>query len=310
MSELTDALTEFAARNGFTEKGALSLALLVTDSASRMSRPIDPNLLLAPRKGQVKGLSPTRLKRILAGHGIHKTLAKEAGRTSRGSVDNMRKFVSLLNELDKAGLLDFPSIQEFWINEVRTYFDRQPLTVDIDSAKSYAQFVRDLVRQVRKRDAEVRGSTSTGAVMQHLVGSKAEVVLGHQLEHHGYSVADEQIGRAGDFLVEDTAIHVTVAPTEALAAKCLANLKSGKRALIITLEEKVSVANGLLENLGIHERVDVVSLEAFMTSNLSELGGFKMSGGKDALQKIIGRYNELIAAHETDQSLRIEFTSA
>ena len=69
--------------------------------------------------------------------------------------------------------------------------------------------------------------------MQHLVGAKLDCVLGADtIEHHGFSTSDSASNRSGDFHVGDVAIHVTTAPTEALIAKCKANIGDGIRPII------------------------------------------------------------------------------
>jgi len=75
------------------------------------------------------------------------------------------------------------------------------------------------------RQKEMPGMMVAGAVMQHLVGAKLEIMsVDVSIEHRGFSVADSPGGHKGDFLVHDAAIHVTTAPTEALIRKCQDNL--------------------------------------------------------------------------------------
>src|SRR6185437_11334319 len=93
-------LAAFVAQGGFKGKGPLSLALVVTERARRDGLPIDPEAMLTPSGGQVAGMGVSAVQSILARHGITKTLAREGGRTSRGSVGNMKAYVEFLNGLD------------------------------------------------------------------------------------------------------------------------------------------------------------------------------------------------------------------
>ena len=55
--------------------------------------PLDPDQLVTKSGGQVRGLGQSQVQKILARHGIERVLAAEGGRTSRGSLGNMRAYV-------------------------------------------------------------------------------------------------------------------------------------------------------------------------------------------------------------------------
>lgn len=126
------------------------------------------------------------------------------------------------------------------------------------------------------------------------------------LKHHGANTSDEGRGRAGDFDVGDVAIHVTSAPGDALLAKCAANLRAGTRPMIVTNRRGAAVAHGLAEQHGIADRVEVVEIEQFVSTNAHELGAFSAAGAAAGLEAIVSRYNELIDAHQNDPGLKIE----
>src|SRR5260221_6654171 len=96
-----DDLTTFAVSKAFSGKGPLCVALVVTEHARRHGLPLDPEKLLTDRGGQVLGLGQSAVQAILNRHDIVKILAAEGGRTSRGSIDNMRAYVGLLNDLKR-----------------------------------------------------------------------------------------------------------------------------------------------------------------------------------------------------------------
>jgi hypothetical protein len=305
MKTLEELLTAFASENKMRGKGALCVALVVTRHAKERGLPLDPNQLLTKGGGQVAGLGKAPVQAILEDYGILRVLAEEGGRTSRGSVGNMRKYVSFLNELNKGGLADLDHIERWWIDRVREYFAGEPFRLRFDPSKSLRAIVKDLLVQAQKRQAENPGTTFAGTVLQHLVGAKLDLLMGEgRIEHHSASTADEVSGQDADFLLEDVAIHVTTAPGEALIRKCRENLDKGLRPLIITVKEMV--ARELAEQQGIAERVDVFEAEQFIAGNLYELGKFAKSGRETTAKDLVARYNQIVAACETDPSLRIE----
>ena len=85
-------MAEFAAEHNFKGKGPgpLCVALVVMERARRRGLPLDPNDLVTSSGGQVLGLSKSSVQSILKRHDIDKVLAQEGGRTSRGSIKNMR----------------------------------------------------------------------------------------------------------------------------------------------------------------------------------------------------------------------------
>ena len=143
--------------------------------------------------------------------------------------------------------------------------------------------------------------------MQHLVGAKLECALGPgKFEHNSFSTADAPGGRVGDFALEDVVIHVTTSPGEAVIEKCRDNLNDGLRPILVTMQKGLTVAEGLSENAGIVDRIDVFEIEQFVALNLYEMGQFKAGGRKAAVVKLVEHYNAVVKAFETDPSLMIE----
>jgi hypothetical protein len=242
---------------------------------------------------------------ILADHGIERILSKEAGRTSRGSVENMRKYVTFLNGLPNA--IDGKELEEFWVNRVRAFFAGKPFRFRVDASLSLRAAVRDLLAQARDRQAENPGQRFEGAMMQHLVGAKLDLVLGAGVvSHHPTSEADQAAGRAGDFTPGDVAIHVTTHPTEALMARCAENLGEGLRPLVVTTPRSAAGVDSLAEAIGIADRIDIIDIEQFLATNLLERAAFKLDQHRPRVAELIARYNQLIDIHEHDPSLRIE----
>jgi len=287
-------------------KGALCVALVVTRRAKKLGMPIDPQTLLTDGGGQVIGLGKSAVQAILKEHGIDRVLAEEGGRTSRGSVGNMRKYVAFLNELHASGPIDFEQLEAWWIERVREFFSGKPFVLRFDASKSLRAVIRDLLSQAEKRQAQVAGSTFLGTMLQHLVGAKLNLLLNTPLQHHGASVADDVSGRGGDFIVEDVAIHVTTAPSEALIRKCRRNLDNGLKPVIITTNRGALLAEGLSEQTNMAERLDVFEAEQFIAGNIYEIGKFAQIGRRTTAEQLISEYNTIVDDCETDPSLKID----
>jgi hypothetical protein len=301
-------LEEFALINRFRGKGPLSVALVVTEQARSMTFPLDPEAFIADSGTQVAGLGVASVQAILKRRGILRILAKEGGRTSRGSVGKMRKYVGFLNDAAIVGQIDFNLVEQFWVQRVESFFAGQPFTVKLDPSKGLRAVVRDVLDQAIKRQHESQGVTYAGAVLQHLVGAKLDCALagdGITLHHFSFTTSDSQTDRAGDFFLGDVAIHVTTSPGEAVIRRCQENLDSGLRPIIVTLQKGLTVAEGLAANAGIADRLDVFEIEQFVALNLYELGKFKATGRRTAVDELVERYNSIVNEIETDPSMQI-----
>lgn len=288
-------------------KGSLSLVLILTRNAKGKTFPLDKADFVTAKGGQVAGLGGSAVKKILSDYGVERILSTEGGRTSRGNMERMVAYIDVLNELSAKDLLDLGDAEKYWIERTQDYFDALPFTFKLDPARSLRACVRDLLAQAVARQREVKGTMYAGAVMQHLVGAKLDYVTKGVVTHHGFSVADAPSNRSGDFLVGDVAIHVTTAPGEALIRKCQGNLSTGLRPLIITTEDGVGGAKALSKQASVDDRLDVIEIEQFIATNIYEWSTFDRDARPTAVQDLIQRYNRIVAAAESDPSLRIEF---
>lgn len=360
------ALARFRQENrGFAGKGGLSVALVVTRHAVERGLPLDPDRLLTGQGGQVLGLGFAAVQAILAEHGETRVLAREAGRTSRGSIAKMRGYVACLNALAAAGPVDLGAAEAFWVEAVRGFLAGKPFRLRLDPALGLRAPFADLLRQAEARQRENPGMQYAGAVLQHLIGAALDCDLEPgtagagsaggapgaagaigavdtaeaagrpgtvgaggavdtagglaasgsasgaagwgRVAHHGFAAADAAGARAGDFLVGDVAIHVTTAPGEAVLRRCRANVEAGLRAVLVTVDRNLRLGEGLAENAGLSERIDVLSAEQFLAAGLHRRGGFTAAGRRAAAAAFVARYNAIVAACETDPSLGIDF---
>jgi Domain of unknown function (DUF4928) len=173
-----------------------------------------------------------------------------------------------------------------------------------DTGKSLRANIEDLLQQAQEVQANAGGTNYVGAMLQHLVGAKLDLVLGvGKLTHHGFSVADHSTVRKSDFQVEAVAIHVTTHPSEALVRKCADNLRAELKPVILSIGEGVPGAAFLLKNSDLVDRVDVLDAAQFLTANVYERSLFKAAECNVTLGKLLTRYNEIVAECETDPTL-------
>ena len=302
---LATVLDEFRDEYGIgSSKGKLSVIVQLTRSFSGDTLPIDQDNYRTDKEGQVKGLGGGNLKKILSEHGIERTLSREGGRTSRGSLGLMSAYASFVNSLERP--VDFAEIEDYWIEQVKKFFAAKPFKLDTDNSNSIAKTVDDLLEQAMRRQAENPGTTYAGTVLQHLIAAKLSLILDGDVEINGADVADAPTGRSGDFMVGDTAIHATTAPGQPLIEKCSMNIRAGVRPVIITIRDRVRTARDLAEDAGIADRIEVWDIQQFLSTNIYEHGFFDRDARKAAIGKIIDGYNDIVDKYESDPSLRID----
>jgi hypothetical protein len=188
---------------------------------------------------------------------------------------------------------------------------KRGITFHFDSGKSLRANIDDLLQQAEEVQANAGGTIYVGAMLQHLVGAKLDLVLGTgNIQHHGLSVADHSTERKGDYQVEAVALHVTTHPSEALVRKCADNLRMGLKPVILTLGDGVTGAGFLLKAAQLADRVDVLDVGQFLTANVYERSLFKAAACRVTLSKLLERYNDIVEACETDPSLRIELSGS
>jgi hypothetical protein len=304
--DLHSHLEVFQEDNGIVGKGPLSVMLILTRNAKMKQPPFKREDFLTARGGQVKGLGGPAVQAILEDYGIRRVLAEEGGRTSRGSIERMQQYVLFLNMLYKQKMLDFKFIERWWVERVQDFFSSQPLRLKADISKSLRHLLAELIKMAHERQSECPGTMVVGAVIQHLVGAKLALALPEiEIEHEGFSVADQPGKRKGDFLINDAAIHVTTAPTESLIRKCRLNLDENIRPIIITTELGAGGARALATNFGIADRLDILEVEQFVATNIYEWCGFSQQQRPVSLEDLLVEYNRIIDSCETDPSLKI-----
>jgi hypothetical protein len=137
-------VNEFQAEYRTTTKGPLALLIQLTRMARTKAFPLIPDDFLTGNKGQVAGLGGANLRKILKEHGITQTLAAEGGRTSRGNMGLMIKYVEFLNELHASGNLNLGALEAYWAEQIREYFRNQPFVLAADPSRTIASSFDEL----------------------------------------------------------------------------------------------------------------------------------------------------------------------
>jgi hypothetical protein len=305
---LEDALIQFKSDHHLSGVGALGTVLVLTRKANVEGLPFDLDRIITPGGGQVSGLNGASINKILKSHGVSQKVGTESGRTSRGTPTLARGYVAFLHDLLPLTADDVSAIETWWVARFIDYFNTEPFKLNYDSSKTLASVMRNLLDQALERQKKSPGKTYVGAVLQHLIGAKLELALPElEIGHNGASVADSVSARAGDFVLDNAIIHCTTAPSEALLRKCEANIQAGQHPIILTLSKMIGAAEGLAEQAGIDGRVEVMDALQFLAANLYEMSLFRAADRKITVVRLIEKYNEIVAAHEADASLRITF---
>ncbi len=145
MTTIDERLAELRAAKNLRTKGKLAAMLHASRLAIEHGLPIDANELVTDGRGQVKGLGKGRVQSILADHGVTRTLAEEAGRTSRGNLGDTIEYVEFLNELNRERPLssvELASIETWWVERVLDFFASKPFSLKYDASKSMRAIVR------------------------------------------------------------------------------------------------------------------------------------------------------------------------
>lgn len=308
MINAEEKLRLFQLENNIVTKGSLSVVVQFTRMVREKKFPLDPSDFKTEKEGQVAGLGGGNLKKILRDHGITQQLSSEGGRTSRGSMGLMIKYVDFLNAWNAEEPVNFDEIEAFWAEQVREYFRNQPFVLTADASKTVGANLDELFEQARKRQKQNPGTQYLGTVLQHLVAAKLCLILPEgSFEIHGASVADVPTARSGDFVINKTIIHCTTSVGDLLINKCRANIANGFRPVIITIFERVQTALNQIEDSGLSGRIEVWDIQQFLSSNVHEHSLFDEGKQNATLGTIIENYNHIVHEKETDPSLRIEF---
>lgn len=282
-------------------RGSIAAALVVLERLkTKFSLRLDDHR--AEGKGQMKGVSPGAVKKILARHGESRNFLKEGGRTNRGAPRDVEKMLAALrllkNEPPKSRNEILDLLQVFLVEKIRDYHLRQRLKIKYRSQTTTWQAVHDLL-------ALARESRKDAAVAQYLVGAKLQLKFPESnVRNESFSTADDPRKLAGDFQIGDTVFHVTVTPSQGVYEKSKSNLDTGLKVYLLVPDRSLTGArqNADLASPG---QIAVESIESFVSQNLEELAGFSKERARQ-MRQLLDTYNDRVSQVETDKSLLIE----
>jgi hypothetical protein len=290
--------------NGFPARGTISGALIVLERL-KTNPELDIQTHTAEGGTQIRGASGEAIRQILASHGETRPFLTEGGRTNRGLRGDI---IGLLDSLRLLGLDNIPEddrisllnlMQEFLVEKVKDFHNLQKVKFIFSPNLSTWENIKVLLEMANVPNKE-------GPVAQYLVGAKLSLRFPDmEISNESYSTADVQLGRVCDFLVGNTAIHVTVSPMAGVFGKCKRNLDQGYRPLLIVPHDKVLGSMQLAEEIA-PGRIMVTSLESFISQNIEELSDFSSDNLKVKIRSLLDTYNFRVNQTEMDKSLLIE----
>ncbi|AEE23376.1 DNA-cytosine methyltransferase [Glaciecola sp. 4H-3-7+YE-5] len=264
----------------------------------------------------IRGHTSHRIKKILSAKGQSHLASGhgEQGRTSTGTkragLDLIRGLVELVNgcpEPERSEQLIWHAEQllSLSIELLQSHYDFGGIDLTLKDDETISSFIGSLVEYP---------TNNSVAICQHLVGAKLALRYSENkdvcITHNNSNTAALQCGREGDFELHDTVFHVTKAPTKEHRAKALEGAKKGKKVVFLVPKNLVlsQASNAKLEELGtdFEKKVDVFSIEQFISQNIEELAIFDKARAKSKVRELISTYNELVNKYENDKSILIQ----
>jgi hypothetical protein len=183
---------------------------------------------------------------------------------------------------------------------VKPTLDAEGLKIKVNLKHPPPEIIADILAVAQKQQV-------SGAVAQHLVGAKLALRYPERkIENHGHTTQDRQLGRKGDFELNDTIIHVTMTPGEAVVEKCARNVREGFNALLLAPRSEIIAARVFVGRAQAPNRIWVHSIEEFVGQNIAEIGEFRNQGLRENMRLLLQKYNERVAEAETRRALSIK----
>ena len=296
---------------GGVDSNVMCAGLYITEFLAS-AFPLTPAIYAAD--SQVKGASGAKAKAILADHGESRRFTSEGGRTSRYMIRQAEKLAEIVNTAGgQVGVSAFSAVerkflaavlQGWFVTRVRDdFFGRKKVSAEINPMWSVKATVAAVLAAGRER-----GGNAAGAIAQHLVGAKLQIRFPDEaINVESYTTADVQTGRAGDYQVGTTAIHVTMSPGEnVFKERCVHNIQNGFRPRVLVPADQIQRALVHAEDAGIDKQVAVQSIEDFVGTNIEEVAGFSQDAIRAQLRVLLELYNTRVEQAESDLSLKIE----
>lgn len=304
-----ESLPQDASYEGLPPRGLIASSLCVLERL-RDYRSLDFKDHLTKKGGQIAGVSRQRQDSILNRFGETRVFTKEAGRTNRGNHDYIKAMLDSirqdsfqkLNENAQHTAID--KMQELLYGVVKKHFDLDRVSFEIPQPLSPYACINAILEAAAH-------SSKQGPVAQQLVAAKLRLRFPdiNILTFPVYA-QDTQTGRKGDVVVNDTAVHVTVAPNESHYRACRKNVSESMLALLLVPAIKVDATRQFLAQTGPVDGIAVQGIEDFVAQNISEIAEFNKNKLAVSLGRLLDEYNTIIDQHESDKSLMIDIPDA
>ena len=256
-------------------------------------------------KSQIQGVSGRAVQQIIERYGETRQFLSEGGRTNRGLAGDISALLDALrphqlealSSIQRAHLLS--EMQKFLVNKVREYFSRERLIVTYDPTKTSWECIRALLQEARNND-------KGGPVAEYLVGAKLVIRFPEiDVENKSFSTADAPSARPGDFIIGDTAFHVTVHPTPGHYQRCQQNIQQGMNVYLLVPDDMLAGARQIAQLIAPCQ-ISVESIESFVSQNLDELSIFSKNQIMGGFSRLLQTYNQRVDAVENDKSLLLQ----
>lgn len=304
MAEWWDSLTPYKMNNGLPAKGTLTGGLVVLERL-QSKYVLDLDQHRTKGKSQIKGAGRTQTRKILARFGETRPFSEESGRTNRGLAGEIATLLDALRVADLDGLSVgdrndiLRAAQEWLAQKAGEYFNRARVKFTFNPDKTAFHSLGEILEQAQSVGKE-------GQVAQYLVGAKLALRFPTiTIRNDSYSTSDIQSGSPGDFRVNDTAFHVTVAPNIGHLEKCKSNIQQGLRAYVL-VPDRLLMGTRQNAELMLPEKITVQSIESFVSQNIEELALFAKDGLISGFRRLLETYNERVDDAEIDKSMLIE----
>ena len=215
----------------------------------------------------------------------------------RGLIEVLKPLqLDKLDQDERNGILQ--ALQKFLIQQLEEYTKRKRVAFVYHPDETAWQSVHALLAEARKVGKD-------GSVAQYLVGAKLALRF-PSMNIRNDKFSSQDFDNPGDFVINDTAFHITISPNQGHYDKCRRNVAiGGYRPYLLVPDSILFVAKQAAENT-LHGRITVQSIEAFVAQNIDELSDF--SGGEliGGFRRLLEKYNERVDAIESDKSLLVE----
>ncbi len=258
---------------------------------------------------QLKNATVANVQRILARHEEKRTLLKEGGRTNRGLMKNL---ADLLQSLSDGGINQLPAqkrktaidgMQSFLAQKAQESLNAPAILFPYRAGMMPCDIVSAILEAAREKK-------KAGEVAEYLVGAKLALRFpDYEIRNSAASAADDQTAAFGDFQINDSVFHITIAPNEGHYRKCGHNLAGGLRVFLLVPDKHIEIVR---ETAGqkIIGRIAVRGIESFVSQNIEELAEFSGKRIVRGIAALLEKYNERVARVETDLSLMIKIPPA